>query len=527
MRISLRIVAFLILLNAAAVIIACDSTTLSVDPFTEDTADYYTVSFNSQFSNTESATVMPNPTSITVKPGETVDTLPTDPTMSDYIFGGWYTAQNGYGTKFTTAYKVTEDMTVYAYWYKYKVTFDSDGSTVSEGVTPPATAVIPTSTKTGYTFAGWWTQTNGGGTEFTALTPVNGNITVYAKWTQSTVYTVTYYDGSTVLAKQHITSPDTTVGTLPTNPTKLFYVFQSWNTDKYGSGTEFTAGTTVNESNTVDGNIAVYAQWSATPGYTITYNSGGGTAVEAQYIILPATNVGTLPTAPTKPCYTFAGWWTGKYGAGDSFTAGTTVTEDITVYANWTWTGGAAQSTYEIGDPGPSCVGKVFYVTDGGSHGFEAAPPNWYDWYDESGDPSSAWIAGDPYVDSDTGEIVHKTQTTLNGNTSTAIGTGLANSEAIINQVTGVGGTDTLYAAKLCRDYNGGGLSDWFLPSRDELAQLHAQRDVQKSGGFTDESYWSSSESGIWDAYTQNFKNGQQNKSYKSFSRMVRPVRAF
>jgi len=97
-------------------------------------------------------------------------------------------------------------------------------------------------------------------------------------------------------------------------------------------------------------------------------------------------------------------------------------------------------------------------------------------------------------VDSDTGEIVHKTQTTLNGNTSTAIGTGLANSEAIINQVTGVGGTDTLYAAKLCRDYKGGRLNDWFLPSQDELALLYAQRDAQKSGGFTDESYWSSSE---------------------------------
>jgi uncharacterized repeat protein (TIGR02543 family) len=33
-----------------------------------------------------------------------------------------------------------------------------------------------------YAFGGWYTAQNGGGTEFTASTTVNGNITVYAKW---------------------------------------------------------------------------------------------------------------------------------------------------------------------------------------------------------------------------------------------------------------------------------------------------------------------------------------------------------
>jgi uncharacterized repeat protein (TIGR02543 family) len=40
-----------------------------------------------------------------------------------------------------------------------------------------------TPSKSGYTFGGWYTATNGGGTQFVASTPVTGNITVYAKWT--------------------------------------------------------------------------------------------------------------------------------------------------------------------------------------------------------------------------------------------------------------------------------------------------------------------------------------------------------
>jgi uncharacterized repeat protein (TIGR02543 family) len=40
--------------------------------------------------------------------------------------------------------------------------------------------------KSGYTFGGWYTQQNGGGSQFTADTTVTSNITVYAKWTVNT-----------------------------------------------------------------------------------------------------------------------------------------------------------------------------------------------------------------------------------------------------------------------------------------------------------------------------------------------------
>src|SRR4030042_4841570 len=65
--------------------------------------------------------------------------------------------------------------------------------------------------------------------------------------------------------------------------------------------------------------------------------------------------------------------------------------------------------TYALRGTGPG-GGIVFYITDGGLHGLEAAPS------DQSA--GKAWIIGG------------STQTTLNGNTLTAIGKGQTNTAA-------------------------------------------------------------------------------------------------
>ena len=164
--------------------------------------------------------------------------------------------------------------------------------------------------------------------------------------------------------------------------------------------------------------------------------------------------------------------------------------------------------TYAIGDTGPSGVGIVFYITDGGLHGLEVAP------VDQT--TSQVWIKGG------------STQTTENGNTSTAIGTGLANSNAIIDQ-TGHTGS----AAQVCRSYNGGGLTDWYLPSKDELAAIwdnlvNDGTGVNSGvGGFAGRSYWSSSEGSSLHAWAQSFNPGFQLNYYKHHTNRVRAVRAF
>ena len=107
------------------------------------------------------------------------------------------------------------------------------------------------------------------------------------------------------------------------------------------------------------------------------------------------------------------------------------------------------------------------------------------------------------------------------GATGTAIGTGLANTNAII-AAQGSGS----YAASIARDYNGGGYTDWFLPSKDELNQLYVNSAA--IGGFTGIfGYWSSTEADVIDAWGQNVVNGVQASGDKYGFAYVRAVRAF
>ena len=111
MRISVKIISILVLLTAIAVIMACDTNTIPSEESTTLPVTY-TVAFRSQFNDPESITTMPNPTTKTVTtPATTIDKLPTKPTMSGYIFGGWYTAPNASSYSFDENYPVNDATT--------------------------------------------------------------------------------------------------------------------------------------------------------------------------------------------------------------------------------------------------------------------------------------------------------------------------------------------------------------------------------------------------------------------------------
>ena len=161
-------------------------------------------------------------------------------------------------------------------------------------------------------------------------------------------------------------------------------------------------------------------------------------------------------------------------------------------------------STYSIGDTGPG-GGIIFY--DAGSQQtwgqyLEAAPANW-DGTNDNEDPYVQWgCRGDSIQ------------------TATAIGTGAANTFAII---AGCSGTT---AASTARAYKGGGKSDWFLPSRDELEQMEVRRSILGFGGNT--WHWSSSQYSAEEANSR-WLGETSNELYfywKDFGDQVRPIRA-
>jgi len=118
--------------------------------------------------------------------------------------------------------------------------------------------------------------------------------------------------------------------------------------------------------------------------------------------------------------------------------------------------------------------------------------------------------------------------TSVPGALGTRIGTGAANTDAIISRY--VPSTD--YAAGLARAYRGGGYSDWYLPSKDELNKLYLRR--KAIGGFHTEPggagwYWSSSQYAefAYYAWSQSFGDGYQGYGYsEGDTYRVRAVRA-
>jgi uncharacterized repeat protein (TIGR02543 family) len=265
-----------------------------------------------------------------------------------YALIGWNSGEDGTGTLYNAgeSYTPAESVTLYAQWATgYMVTFDADGgSPATQERTVIAGGIVGTPNKPSdptrdhYTFGGWWTVRNGGGSPFYVDTVIDGNITFYAKWTVIK-YTVTFdADGGSPTGQQKMVDGGAWVGTpnMPPAPAKDGSIFGGWYTAKNGGGSQFYVDTVV------AGNMTVYAKWTLDAGiqYTVTFDADGGSAVAGKKVSNGGSVGSDMPAAPTKSGYVFGGWYTAKNGGGTPFTAETTVTSDVTVYARWTqqWT---------------------------------------------------------------------------------------------------------------------------------------------------------------------------------------------
>lgn len=277
-------------------------------------------------------------------------TMPDNTAEFTYTFVGWYTAANGGGTKVgseltleTPAIKGT--VTYYAYVTRstksYTHTFNANGG----GTVSPATitkayntalGTLPTVSRTGYTFVGWFdTSAASGGTQATTTTKITGTKTWYARWSINS-YTFTFdknggnTPSTTTITKEY----NTAVGTLPTctrNADNTYtYAFAGWFDTSASSG-----GTQLTTSTKVISNKTWYARWTPTyKNYTVTWDGNGGTPSKSSSSFHYNDALGTLPTA-TRTGYTFKGWSTSKTGTVNVNTT-TKVTANVTYYAVWT-----------------------------------------------------------------------------------------------------------------------------------------------------------------------------------------------
>ena len=124
-------------------------------------------------------------------------------------------------------------------------------------------------------------------------------------------------------------------------------------------------------------------------------------------------------------------------------------------------------------------------------------------------------------------------QNSLIGPTAQSPRDGLANTNAIIAQA----GAGTSYAAGLCRAYNAGGYTDWYLPAISELKECYNSHQIINevlgdTNGFEVLDYyffyyWSSTETTSNDVWVHNFGSGGSNPYLKNYGYAVRAVRRF
>ncbi len=195
---------------------------------------------------------------------------PSAPSRDDYFFTGW--------DKPTT--NIIDDTVITATYEDAHYDFvflDEDGTelyrqdvTVNGKATPPANP-----TKTGYSFAGWYTTASGGTkVEDFTITSATGSRTVYAHYTINS-YTVTFHSmGGSWVNSQSVVYRNKT--TAPVNPTRLGYGFGGWYkdqncTNKWNFSTDIVTSA-----------VTLYAKWNPVvitiDKSSVTLNDVGATA---------------------------------------------------------------------------------------------------------------------------------------------------------------------------------------------------------------------------------------------------------
>lgn len=145
------------------------------------------------------------------------------------------------------------------------------------------------------------------------------------------------------------------------NLVRTGYTFKSWNTEADGNGTSYAANEIFNIS---AANVTLYAMWDVNH-YTVTFESNGGSVVATQN--KSYNEAITEPSAPTRPGYTFGGWYKEMTLTNQWIFTKDLVTANTTLYAKWV--GNSSSGSNGGGGYIPTLPqnSTVYFETNGGN----------------------------------------------------------------------------------------------------------------------------------------------------------------
>lgn len=263
---------------------------------------------------------------------------------------------------------LTEDLDLKAVWEVdiHTIRFSSNGG---EGSMYPLTAEYGTTVrlpvcgfyKDGCEFTGWNTEADGSGTTYEdrAYYKVESDAVLYAQW--DNVFLLVYdsnggYGGPSA---QTVITHDSSVRikVSAVKPVLSGYEFQGWSKSPYASTPEYIAGDEV-EFTLGAQTVRLYAVWSVSESFSITYIANGGTgAPEKQTVQSQAKSIQMTvsDSKPKRSGYEFKGWCESTDGS-DLIMPGETITlmsyePDKVLFAIWSGSSVVPVDSIEIVSP--------------------------------------------------------------------------------------------------------------------------------------------------------------------------------
>ncbi len=284
---------------------------------------------------------------------DTAVSAPPAPTRNGYGFNGWLTEE---GEAFVFDRIPAYDVALTADWelIEYTITYNLGG-----GVNDPSnpafytiedeTVTLAAPTRRGYTFEGWFSDSEYA-VEITSISAGSyGVVEVEAKWA-IIVYDITYYnvDG--------LENPNP--GTYTVEDVVSFAeVFKLGHTfGGFFKEEGFVTSVTGIAEGSI-GDVAVYAKYTVNTynvwldgkdeaDYTVSFDlSGASGSVASQHIVGDAAL--EYPAIPERSGYLFGGWYQSEDCTGNAYDFTASVRSDITLYAKWIETD---NTVIEIGD---------------------------------------------------------------------------------------------------------------------------------------------------------------------------------
>ena len=450
--------------------------------------------------------------------------LPAKPKDSAFPLKGWKVGDSTELMQPGEDLKITGDTEITAVWVtsctvSFDLGFESQDKITDETVDYGTYAAEPQSSLTtdrpGYAFDGWYLNEE---KYVFGTTPVTEDITLKAHWT-AYYYTVTFdTDGGSPVPSLKIKTGERINFVSEPEPTREGYTFSGWKTE---------TGATFDFSLPIESSMTLTAEWTPEGDTaTVTLMDSSGNVIRED-----ETKIGAVYTIPDL------GYEIESCTTDDNKIINNSVTIEkkstvLTIEKG-------EYKDYEIGDIGPGGGYIVFDADYSGSSEFYAscfaeyssATLGWRYLEAATSDLDGSYIFGYCRENGTNSVIVSE-------NDGKEIGKGRSNTASLISKMGKTanskenGGDKSEYAAYVAQSYNGGGYSDWFLPSSKELEMLNLL--VRKSlGGVKTGNtnyYWSSTEydgTNADDTSFMSFGGTAGGFGARSTKYYVRPFRCF